>query len=90
MGREVFRKGEIIASAVYLKDPYGNDEVDWRLAVYSKPSSDGGHWVFELPTGFHAMESGAPIVRNAEDRRPAGEFWPWLEGAHLEFGFKEE
>lgn len=84
-----YEKGEIVAVAFYITDPYGKETVDWRPAVYSKPSADGGHWVFEFPSSFTAMDGRWPECVAYEDIKPAALFWPWLENGYMSFPYQE-
>ena len=81
-----YEKGQIVAVAFYGYDPYGKETVDWKPAVYSKPSADGGHWVYDFPSSFHTMDGMGPECIAYEDIKPASLFWPWLENAYVAYG----
>lgn len=84
-----YEKGEIVAVAFYTTDPYGRESVDWRPAVYSKPSADGGHWIYDMPTSFNAMDGRWPECIAYEDIKPASMFWPWLENGYMTFAIPD-
>ena len=75
-----FRKGDIVAVMINVKDPYGRMNTDWKAAVYRNPDKNGGHWVIELPISQYDDHKCHSFYYGPDEVRPAFDIWPWLNG----------